>query len=67
MQTFHDPFDPEEVVLLHSGFRSAGHWEAFRSWGVMEWADHMGTNPTDLEYHQLYTHDSAHSRQAYGG
>lgn len=45
-----DPLDPEEVVLLHAGFRSGGHWEAFRSWGVMAWAQHMRTQPTDLEF-----------------
>lgn len=45
-----DPLDPEEIVLLQCGFRSGGHWEAFRSWGVGAWAQHMGTNPTDLEF-----------------
>jgi len=29
-----DALDAEEVVLVHEGFRSGGHWEAFRSWGV---------------------------------
>lgn len=45
-----DPLDPEEVVLLHVGFRSGRHWEAFRSWGVMAWAQHTRSNPTDLEF-----------------
>lgn len=37
-------------MLLRNGFRSGRHWEAFRSWGVLSWAQHVGTNPTDLEF-----------------
>jgi hypothetical protein len=46
-----DPLDPEEVLLIRVyGFRDGGHWEAFRSWGVMSWAARVGQNPTDLEF-----------------
>lgn len=45
-----DALDAEEVVLVHEGFASGGHWEAFRSWGVGAWAQQMRTNPTDLEF-----------------
>ena len=46
-----DELDPEEVLLIKEyGFRSGGHWEAFRSWGVMRWADESGENPGDLEF-----------------
>jgi hypothetical protein len=46
-----DDLDPEEVVLIQRhGFRSGGHWEAFRSWGVAAWAQHTGQSPTDVEF-----------------
>ena len=46
-----DDLDPEEVVLISKyGFRSGGHWEAFRNWGVSSWAAHTGTNFTDCEF-----------------
>ncbi len=45
-----DLLDPEEVVLLQCGFASGRHWEAFRSWGVMAWAQTLRANPTDLEF-----------------
>jgi hypothetical protein len=45
--------DPEEVLLIRVyGFRSGGHWEVFRNWGVASWAAHLRQNPTDLEFRQ---------------
>ncbi|MFE7044620.1 DUF6620 family protein [Streptomyces atratus] len=42
--------DPEEVLLIRTyGFRDGGHWEAFRTWGVVSWAAHVQQNPSDLE------------------
>ena len=38
--------DPEEVLLIRVyGFRSGGHWEVFRNWGVASWAAHCGRTP----------------------
>jgi hypothetical protein len=46
-----DDLDPEEVVLIQKyGFRSGGHWEAFRNWGVSSWAAHTGSSFTDIEF-----------------
>jgi hypothetical protein len=45
-----DELDPEECLLIQVfGFQSGGHWEAFRNWGVSQWARQTGEHPTNLE------------------
>jgi len=45
-----EPLDPEEVLLIKLGFQNGHHWEAFRSWGVTNWAAKTGDSPTDIEF-----------------
>jgi hypothetical protein len=46
-----DELDSEEVMLIREfGFRDGGHWEAFRNWGVYQWAAKTGESPTDVEF-----------------
>src|SRR5688572_21020244 len=45
-----NPLDPEEVVLILEGFKSGGHYEKFRTWGVHTWARKTGSDPTNLEF-----------------
>ena len=45
-----DPLDPEEVILVLEGFKSGGHYEKFRNWGVGTWARKLGEDPTNLEF-----------------
>lgn len=41
-----DELDSEEVLLIHEyGFRSGGHYEAFRNWSAYSWAQHLGEDP----------------------
>jgi hypothetical protein len=44
-----DPLDPEEVVLIKEfGFRTGGHFEAFKNWSAYSWAQHLGEDPGNL-------------------
>ncbi len=46
-----DELDPEEVLLIKEfGFKSGGQYEAFRNWGVHNWAAQTGESPTDCEF-----------------
>jgi hypothetical protein len=43
--------DPEECLLIQVfGFRNGGHWEAFRNWGVAQWARQTGEDTTTCEF-----------------
>ena len=45
-----DELDPEEVLLVTKyGFRSGGHFEAYRNWGVARWAAETGEDKGCLE------------------
>jgi len=46
-----DALDPEEVLVIQEyGFRSGGHFEAFRNWGIMGWAQQTGMDFTDCAF-----------------
>ncbi len=45
-----EPLDPEETILILEGFKSGGHYEKFRTWGVGTWARKLGADHTNLEF-----------------
>jgi hypothetical protein len=46
-----DRLDPEEVLLVHEyGFRSGGHFEAYRNWAMSGWAQQTGLDFTDCAF-----------------
>lgn len=44
-----DPLDPEEIVCVLEGFRDGGHYEVYRTWQMMQWAQQAGEDPQNYE------------------
>lgn len=63
-----DPLDPEEVLLVSEyGFRDGGHFEAYRSWAVADWARQTGESPSNLEARMgKQARDQMHGEKAQG-